>query len=893
MFSLFNTIRSQRKKIVFSISLCFAFLSILGTLEAQERQNNSFLLENGLEIEILEKNKDPIAHIEIELGSGYSATEKNEAGFFDLSRRLFWQRSESAKEIEKTLGLFDLETNLFAQSTVFSASLPAHSLEQSLAYIKDCIENSLFAEKSLVAVLDEYLQEQKAILASPYGFIHASVMNHLYPENPWAQSADMGYYYFQEKKIESLALALKLFKERYYQVQNIKLRITSPYETSLVLALVKKSMQNWENSSSYLPKRKLSKLQKEQKSLVLVSEGFPEDFEQFIFIRTIDIGDSHLWEDKTEETIHREAAFLSFLLEENVDAIKTKFLEEKSLGLEDEQYLAFSFEKAADYSRLISQYMTKKNTTSLLDKIVAIQAQENTLSFSHKTIEKILPYFEFYEQAEKNQCQTDAFFLQDGFSPFSQIEPIHIILLHPKTYARHKKIIEKEKWLVKTEKDFQEDIKKILAQKTEILEESFSNLPPYEAIFDDMNDSLRLKLSNDIAVFMRIDSKAEYTEIDFNFQKNAESADGKTYLIDEIIFRSLEKKYRELNLEKMLKGEQGEVLFYSDRGKNKLRFTIKAKAEDIEKAFYDFISLFTFFSISPLEADIVNKEIQGEERIKTSLLKTQLDEAALREIFGKTKQPPLFSINTDSIGYEDIQKRLSKLYNAQAVSLSFMGREESLVSLFVLSEKTLSFLKNQGKISTEVYSFEIPDRKKRVSLSHLFTSKLDAKDAGPRPLRLIPTTEFFDPLHIYFKRPLDENQAYFDAFFYTLSAILNETNTEKSFSNLQYYIDTEIPELASLEFSEVKTAKKIESLFSKTLASFPEWIEDESALERIKNIWIKEKFTQYETKSIDEKIQMQKDLLKIIKAESSVFLEVFELLIKQAPKLWLISQDTK
>jgi len=82
-------------------------------------------------------------------------------------------------------------------------------------------------------------------------------------------------------------------------------------------------------------------------------------------------------------------------------------------------------------------------------------------------------------------------------------------------------------------------------------------------------------------------------------------------------------------------------------------------------------------------------------------------------------------------------------------------------------------------------------------------------------------------------------------------------------------------------------------LFSKTLASFPEWIEDESALERIKNIWIKEKFTQYETKSIDEKIQMQKDLLKIIKAESSVFLEVFELLIKQAPKLWLISNDTK
>ena len=42
-----------------------------------------------------------------------------------------------------------------------------------------------------------------------------------------------------------------------------------------------------------------------------------------------------------------------------------------------------------------------------------------------------------------------------------------------------------------------------------------------------MNDSLRLKLSNDIAVFMRIDSKAEYSEIDFNFQKNAESADGK------------------------------------------------------------------------------------------------------------------------------------------------------------------------------------------------------------------------------------------------------------------------------------------------------------------------------------------------------------------------------
>ena len=266
---------------------------------------------------------------------------------------LFWETETASKE--KSLGIFDTESHLEANKTVFSASFPAHLLEEVLDYVKERLQNTFFSETSLNSTVKNFKEMQNKLMTSPYGLIHGSIMQEIYPENPWAQSADMSYFYYIDKKINEIALDLKNIKTLFYQPQNIKLKIKSPYENEILLALSKKLLANWNNSREKPPLPKIYEPKQNTKKLVLLSDGFPLDFEQFIFIRSLD--EKLFNSAKSKEKMLQESSYIAFLLEENIENTKTVFCESPVLALENEQYLEFSFEIGVDSSRFISQYI--------------------------------------------------------------------------------------------------------------------------------------------------------------------------------------------------------------------------------------------------------------------------------------------------------------------------------------------------------------------------------------------------------------------------------------------------------------------------------------------------------------------------------------------------------
>lgn len=882
----------------------FFFLFFLFFQNALFPQETSALLENGIELSLIKEAKNPIAHISIEVGSGYSSTENNTAGYFEMLTGLFWETETTSIENntrskEKSLGIFDTESRLEANKTVFSASFPAHLLEEVLDYVKERLQNTFFSETSLHSIVKNYKEMQKTLITSPYGLIHGSIMQEIYPENPWAQSVDMSYFYYIDKKVDEIALDLKNIKTLFYQPQNIKLKIKSPYENEILLALSKNLVTNWNNGREKPPLPKIYEPKQKTKNLVLVSDGFPLDFEQFIFIRSLD--EKLFNSAKSKEKMLQESSFISFLLEENIENTKTLFCDSPILELENEQYLEFSFENGVDSSRFISQYISKKNKRNIFEKIDEIKTLEKNISFSSETMKTALPYFKL-SQENKEKKILDENFLSDVFFDYASIEPYIFVLLHPKTYESYKKSLDEKSWHVLSEKDFQKNLQKTIAEFTkennEISSEKITTLtkiPSYENLFNlDEINTLSLKLTNGIPVLLHIETEAKETAIDFTIYHSFQSPtnyDEKSPLIDEILFRSIEEKYRQLVFEKMLNNETSEVKIFRHSTKEKTSFQIRANAKDIQEAYFDFISLFTFFTISPLEADRLHMQIQSEERIRKASLDTQLKEAALKTLFDNKKERSLFYDKTAKTHYEDIQKRLSFFYNAEGIELSFMGDEDELTALFVLSEQTLSFLKQREQIDKKIFSFEIPHSEKKQELTHIFTSNIDAKDAGPRPIKLIPTTEFFDPAHVYFQKPKNEEEAFFDAIVYAILDSINKTNTKKSFETLRYLEDETIDGLSSLEFSSVKSFSQVKTLFQNVISIFPEWIVDENNLSFLKNTWIQKSFSNYEYYSIQEKLRLQKALPKIQNATDIDFLIFFNRFIRNANAFWLISKD--
>ena len=206
-------------------------------------------------------------------------------------------------------------------------------------------------------------------------------------------------------------------------------------------------------------------------------------------------------------------------------------------------------------------------------------------------------------------------------------------------------------------------------------------------------------------------------------------------------------------------------------------------------------------------------------------------------------------------------------------------------------------------------SFFASDEAISVHLKRIFGSDIKAKDAGPRPEHLIPTTEFKDPAIVFFKSPSKTSDEY--ANFLLALTILQEKlkneivtdETKKLASDIQILQFDEIDSVTALSFSEVENSKLLYNYFEKTIQKTPNIINNE--LKNAKINYIGNNLGNLATSDDMAKKMNQNlcgtgnaffyiDFLKMINDASLLDVQnVYKKYIEKMCTYWIFSADTK
>jgi len=453
-----------RKKIVFLLlcGLCIDFW-------AQEYVR--YTLSNGMDVYIDSQNDSPLVRIDLCIRGGYRSEKKETAGYADINTRLFWENKEGTEKSIKDIGITNTRSQFGSHASVFSCTFPAFSADNALDLIMELASTSIFDDKQLDLMIEEYTAARDSFTRSFYGILHSLVIENLYPYEPWKQTQEMAFCYFTKAPREKMRSILASVRSQYFKPDNSALFISSPLSEEQILSQVKAHFEPWKGTSS-LPPDEEFEIQQKQSKIVFVSDGLPQDLEQCItVIPVISNPGSKNKADKAARTV-------SFLLNDPLSGFKTTLMHNENLGLEQEGYSNVSYEDHYSTSRIIIQSMLKKTDISADKKIrLILDALSANVTFTQEQLKTADAYNEVYLResthtggieklieswAQKKDLTENRPEEIDGTyaSQILQSAPHFFILLNTDSYLEQKKNLEKDGWAAVFEKDVENTIRK-------------------------------------------------------------------------------------------------------------------------------------------------------------------------------------------------------------------------------------------------------------------------------------------------------------------------------------------------------------------------------------------------------------------------------------------------
>ena len=205
----------------------------------------------------------------------------------------------------------------------------------------------------------------------------------------------------------------------------------------------------------------------------------------------------------------------------------------------------------------------------------------------------------------------------------------------------------------------------------------------------------------------------------------------------------------------------------------------------------------------------------------------------METFFGAGVSAPLFASADKllpSVTYDEIRNACLSLYDPENIDIILCGDvpqriRETLESRF--GKEAVKPLSEQHKIAYTKTSFEpaFTEGEQTVRLRHVFLSDIPADQAGERPAKLIPTTDFSDPALLYLKSPeFGTKEA---VVFAALMHEIAERLTQKFQSaqnapalSARAQTDAEPFFLSSLYFSKVKSKSRLQKAYKDCLREF-------------------------------------------------------------------------
>ena len=848
-------------------ALCLFFAAYSATAQSDFLPENfySYKLENGLELYVQEDFTVPALKVEYVTKAGTARQQKDTAGFFRLYSALFWQNAVPGIRAYERAGANGFSAECASSQSRYGFTVPVQSFEKVLALFASALKQPKFSDSAIRDEFESLKSESASYASSAGGFINAAVDAQVLSHSPWKKDSFLQSALFAKMNTEAARQKLSRIARIWYVPNQSALFVSGPLDAQTVLDTVKKELADWEYAFYSPPDTdRIDALQApaapktsdaQGGRFVLVSDDFSKDFNQALIQYTAPaFGSGNLYSAAAwaaAEILRQKQSLLdpaqgetdvSFSADGADSRISVQALFPASLHAQKDnpadniEVLLNAVNKAV---RSVSEGdLVEAQTRARFLQSQALKGPESFIralsaNWAYGGAEY---FFEWPKSVQSLTLQQ----VTDVFTP-----PWIFLFVHTSQYKLYEKRFAKDGWTVikqgkksagassaQTAKNRTENRSKNQAEATAAKSERTNAVEAYASYTESLAE--RFMLSSGIRVSVQKLPNTAWTcfilnirggELKYGFEKK-----GLESLAVQNLAQTLRQKIAESPAGKALR-DISEIETNTELFSARLSFTCPTENLPL---LTDFLSAsLQKNDVSLAQADELYFTEAFNRRSQDISPDNQLQKAAMETFFGAGASAPLFASADKllpSVTYDEIRNACLSLYDPEKIDIILCGDvpqriRKTLESRF--GKEAIRPVSEQHKIAYTKTSFEpaFTEGEQTVRLRHVFLSDIPADQAGERPAKLIPTTDFSDPALLYLKSPEfgTKEAAVFSALMHEIAERL--TQKFQSAQNApalsaRAHTDAEPFFLASLYFSKVKSKSRLQKAYKDCLREF-------------------------------------------------------------------------
>lgn len=865
--NMYNQIMKITKKIIFLFLITIIFLN---SLFADSGNNvHELQLENGLTVFLLEDYDIPLIRIEYITKAGISSQNANNAGFYTLYSRIFESNLKSVSN-------FEVECN--SDATRFYTTVPPSELKSTLDLISKTAFSPNFTDESikneLYILKNEVLENENSLP----GFINAAIDSRVFSGAPWKHDSGIYPALFSRIDYNQARITLNEISEKYYTPQNSAIFISGNIEIEKVKNLLDITFGIYYSSTGTPLEHPVRNIN-DKKKYVIHHPEMSDEMTQIVMQYT----------NLSPEQSDLAAAFLN----NDFSTLKMNLLSNQKLSILGNEYINAAAARKKDSSRLILQSLLQSNSNctpyeqvesfiSITDRCLKniyeneIQRAKTLLSantnyiFENSTsfMQQLASYWaikdfdsytpdDIYYSMYQNSPTTAAMMARnkkinsvnknnfDDF--FTAEEPYIFVIMNSQIYAKYKKDFNAagfEEISTKNASWYSQELFNQIKQaaldnfteqnKRQNIDYDETKQNPY---YNNNKGSInKFILSNNIPVYTKENTNSTFSTILLDI------AGGKLLSSDNNGFEELMINLLASNIQNEINNKiyqqkiTGNVFVFSNIQLTSSEIIIECGKEDFDQCINAISNSILSTEVIPAMADRIVSNLQYKKRLENGDATFQMFAHTISQLYGKKQLYSVYEAEKDilqKVNFDKISDVYSNFMNADRYSVIITGYipencnivlEKELTKLFPIGSTATSIGKPNFPVKTQSYA----------KINHTFLTDVPASKAGKMPAKLVPTTEFIDPVIYIFKKPETQKEqelcaAYIYYMMDTFPALLtknnlhipitapNKTSGNKNFTPKDCAItlpaDNDIFSFYSMIFKNVAKAKDIEPIY--------------------------------------------------------------------------------
>ena len=781
------------------------------TLETETGKVYAMMMENGFTVFVKEDPSSALIHAEFICKAGYTSQTPSSTGFFPLYTRLF--SSTKNQDGSMPFSYTQLISSCNTDSSTYTADVTREMFPQFLKDISTCAISPNFSDSDISKKYEELKKECTDFAESPTGFINATMDSKIFAEAPWKQETGIYPALFSDYTVPEARTILTDIGRRFYVPDNSALFITGNITAAKAYNTALQYFGKWQGRFSGTESRMQDAFKKSsvsaQRKFVLIDPAFSEELTQ--------IAVNFTSMDSTQTDILASAftsatsPYKSAVLSEPILSIRSKDYAAASsvqrgsssrLLLQALMEVPYSFaeKKSGDPENAspVDQaecFVKKIKEASVLSKKDFITAQgavesryRTQIGNSIKSMQMIADRWafdsglgdgNFYERfltLSSSPKSTD----EKSIAKKMQDEPPFVfVLLNPKVYAKYKKSFsdagyeevtrEKGSWYhseifvakaLENERKLKEEKKNMELAGADIEELSPANRF-YYSNYSQIQDTI---LENGIPMTVKYVPYSQSVTILMSVSGGEAASPKKEAMLRTVLINAYARNLQdEVNRMKAENAIFGDIGIKAETVQTVSYVTVECLKTDLYNTLTAMVNALVYGEITPLTADRLVSEQKGQVAQKLTSTDKQMEYNSLKYLFrdsGYTR-------------YYDQEAEILGATNLHTISLSYTGLLDAALYSFVFvgdvkaedaktyGDLTFGLLREQT-VRTPTYATvpepEFKNKIRRVQLKHFYSSNLTWEEAGDEVPVLVPTKDFYDPVHYYFPAPKESHE---------------------------------------------------------------------------------------------------------------------------------------